>query len=154
MEEGKKMRKKILYLHGFMSGSGSETVKKLRSYYGHMYDIIAPDLDCDIVKSLGIINGIIGEGGIRLIIGNSLGGYYGLLCDSGDIPVIVVNPCVNPCEHLLCYLDKELEYRCGRSDGVRFYRLDRGMVDKFGEYDLVGSIKEKGNLLNFLFIFL
>lgn len=121
---------KILYIHGFKSSSNSMTLQKIKNRYGYIFDFIAPDLNGDVDKSIKIINEIIEVDKPRMIIGSSLGGFYALVCDSKDIPILVVNPCINPSEHLKQYI----------GNGIT-----EEEVEKFGDYDVVSSIKSKGN---------
>ena len=134
------MKKRVLYIHGFMSGSNSETVYKLRKRYDYKYEFIVPELDGDPLESISKIDNIIREEKPSLIIGSSLGGYYALMCDSGDIPIIVINPCVDPYNHLQRYLDIEREYHSKRKDGKTSYKLTRDILEHYKE---CGDIKEK-----------
>ena len=140
-------RDKILYLHGFMSGANSMTVDRLDLKYGYIFEFVAPELNGDIDHSLSIVNDFIAKEKPRMIIGSSLGGFYALACDSGDIPVIVVNPCVDPYTHMQQYLDKDLEYHCKRRDGAVRYRLTQNVLERFKKYDVVSAIKSKGDNL-------
>lgn len=134
------MKKKVLYIHGFLSGSNSTTIISLQKHYGYKYDFIVPELDADASVSIPKLNEIIKNESPSLIIGNSLGGFYALMCDSGDIPVIVINPCVNPYEHLKRYLNKKLEYHNKRNDGATTYLLTQETLETFKGY---GYIKDK-----------
>lgn len=134
------MKKKVLYIHGFLSGGNSTTIISLQKHYGHKYDFIVPELDADASVSIPKLNEIIKNETPSLIIGNSLGGFYALMCDSGDIPIIVINPCVNPYEHLKRYLNKKLEYHNKRNDGATTYMLTQETLETFKEYN---NIKDK-----------
>lgn len=140
-------RDKILYLHGFMSGANSMTVDRLDLKYGYIFEFVAPELNGDIDHSINIVNDFIAKEKPRMIIGSSLGGFYALVCDSGDIPVLVVNPCVNPYVHMQQYLNKDLEYHCKRKDGEVCYRLTQDKLELFKKYDVVSAIKSKGEYL-------
>lgn len=136
-------RDKILYLHGFMSGANSMTVDRLDLKYGYKFEFVVPELNGDIDHSISIVNDFIAKEKPRMIIGSSLGGFYALVCNSGDIPVLVVNPCVDPYVHMQQYLDKDLEYYCKRRDGEVSYRLTQEVLEKFKKYDVVSAIKSK-----------
>jgi predicted esterase YcpF (UPF0227 family) len=131
------MKKKVLYIHGFLSGSNSTTIISLQKHYGYKYDFIVPELDADASVSIPKLNEIIKNETPSLIIGNSLGGFYALMCDSGDIPIIVINPCVNPYEHLKRYLNKKLEYHNKRKDGATTYLLTQETLETFKEYSYI-----------------
>lgn len=141
-------KNKILYIHGFMSGGNSMTVKRLEKHYGYIFDFITPELDGNVDKSLKIINKTIETEKPVMIIGSSLGGFYASVCNSGDIPVLVVNPCVNPYEHLKRYLGSVLKYHCKRNDKQETYEITKEEIEKFKNYDIISSIKSKGNKIS------
>ena len=130
-----------------MSGANSMTVDRLDLKYGYIFEFVVPELNGDIDHSISIVNDFIAKENPRMIIGSSLGGFYALVCDSGNIPVLVVNPCVNPYVHMQQYLDKDLEYHCKRKDGEVTYRLTQEVLEHFKKYDVVSAIKSKGNNL-------
>lgn len=132
--------KKILYIHGFMSGANGMTITNLKKKYQYKYKFIVPELDADPSVSIPKLNEIIKNEKPSLIIGNSLGGFYAIVCDIGDIPVISINPCVNPYEHLKRYLNKELEYHNRRNDGATSYLLTQETLEKYRDYN---NIKDK-----------
>ena len=134
---------KVLYIHGFMSGANSMTLRKLKKDYEYIYDFIVPELTGDPEESLTIVNDIIKNEKPSLIIGSSLGGFYALVCDSGNIPIIVVNPCVDPYRHMQQYLDKELKYHSKRNDGKTTYVLTKDIIERFRNYDLEKCVKSK-----------
>ena len=136
-------RTKLLYIHGFMSGANSYTVRRLIARYGHLYEILSPELNGDPHYSLSLINSIIAKEKPRLIVGSSLGGFYALMCESGDIPVVVVNPCVDPYTHLQRYLDQVLTYHSKRDDGSSTYTLTRPVLERFKEYDVAEKVRSK-----------
>lgn len=141
------MKKKVLYIHGFLSSSNSTTIISLQKHYGYKYDFIVPELDVDASVSIPKLNEIIKNETPSLIIGNSLGGFYALMCDSGDIPIIVINPCVNPYEHLKRYLNKKLEYHNKRNDGATTYLLTQETLETFKGYNYIKN-KIKTNVGN------
>lgn len=102
--------KKILYIHEFMSSANSHEINKLKDKYW-WYEFITPELTADPTVAIPQLNQIIQTEQPCLIIGYSLGGFYALMTDSGNIPVIVVNPCVNPYEHMkLLYVFNASKY--------------------------------------------
>ena len=82
-----------------------------------------------------------------LIIGNSLGGFFALMCESGNIPILSVNPCVNPYEHMKRYVDQTLEYHSKRNDGSTTYLFTQETLEKFKEYNYIKD-KIKANMDN------
>lgn len=135
-----KYTKTVLYIHGFMSGSNSETAKILSDLYMR---VIVPEVDGNVQNSLEKINKAIKETKPNIIIGSSLGGYYALLCDSGDIPVLVINPSLFPKETLKKNVGKELTYYSKREDGKQTYTLTQKDYDMFGNYDAIPKVSEK-----------
>ncbi len=129
------MKKKVLFIHGFLSSANGMTITKLKKRYGYKYDFIVPELDADPSVSIPKLNDIIKNEQPSLIIGSSLGGFFALMCDSGNIPVFVINPCVNPYEHLKKYVNQKLEYHNKRNDGSTTYMLTQEILEKYKEYD-------------------
>ena len=135
-----KFTKTVLYIHGFMSSSNSETSKILSDLYRR---VITPEVDGNVQNSLEKINKAIKETKPNIIIGSSLGGYYALLSDSGDIPVLVINPSLFPKETLKKYVGKELTYYSKREDSKQTYTLTQEDYDLFGDYDAIPKVSEK-----------
>lgn len=85
----------ILYIHGFNSSSNSGTYKKLtqlfpeENWFADDYDLT--DFDGTVAKIKATIN----EKNINCVIGSSLGAFYELYA-AGDLPCIVINPCMCP----------------------------------------------------------
>ena len=136
-------RRKILYIHGFMSGANSYNVIRLINTFGHIYEILSPELNGDPHYSISLINSVIVNEKPVLIIGSSLGGFYALMCESNDIPIRLVNPCIDPYTHLQRYLDKELTYYSKREDGNTKYTLTLPVLERFKEYDVAKKTKSK-----------
>ena len=65
------------------------------------------------------------------------------MCESGDTPVVVVNPCVDPYSHMRRYLDQELTYHSKRSNGSETYTLTLPVLERFKEYDVAEKTKSK-----------
>lgn len=93
-----------------MSSANSHEINKLKDKYWSK-EFITPELTADPTVAIPQLNQIIQTEQPCLIIGYSLGGFYALMTDSGNIPVIVVNPCVNPYEHMkLLYVFNASKY--------------------------------------------
>ena len=131
------MKKKILFIHGFLSRANGTTITHLKNVYKHKYEFIVPELDANPKTSINKLNTIIKEEKPNLIVGCSLGGFYALMCDSGNIPIVVVNPCVNPNEHLKQYVNKELKYYNKRNDGATTYLMTAETFETFKEYNYI-----------------
>lgn len=92
----------ILYLHGFGSNGNSNKSKILNEHFSE--SIISPTLEIEPEKAIDQILNIL-ENDLdsnKTIIGTSLGGFYGMyILSKIDIPVILINPSLNPGHHLL-----------------------------------------------------
>lgn len=140
----------MMYIHGFRSGANGSKREQLQEYFEGWYRVIAPEVDADPEKSLATINEIIEQEHPKIIVGTSLGGWMTLMCDSGDAQLIVVNPSPYPEQTLSEWIGQELPYFCERLDGKQTYTLTKEVVDKYTNYDIVKSIKEKSNRLHAL----
>lgn len=127
-----------------MSGADSETGKLLHKIYDNT---IIPEVDANPTTSIEIINKAIKENKPDIIVGSSLGGFYTLLCDSSDIPILVINPSIKPQDTLKKCIGKELEYFCNRKDGKKTYTLTKDVYDSISKYDAIDKAKEKKDVL-------
>ena len=96
--EGKfycKMKKKVLYIHGFCSSARTGTVGRLREVLHDTCEVHAFDVNHHPEESIRRIEEYVAEQGIELLMGTSLGGYY-TLCADVSCPKVAVNPATNP----------------------------------------------------------
>lgn len=140
----------VMYIHGFRSGANGSKRKQLQEYFGDGYRVIAPEVDADPEKSLAKINEIIAAEKPEIIIGTSLGGWMTLMCDSGDAQLVVVNPSTEPGQTLAKWVGQELPYFCERLDGVQTYVLTQEVLDKYVDYDIEKTIREKAGRIHAL----
>ena len=133
----------MMYIHGFRSGANGSKREQLQKHFEGRYRVIAPEVDADPETSLAKINEIIARERPQIIIGTSLGGWMTLMCDSGDASLVVVNPCLNPKETLAQWKDEVLEYFCRRLDGVQTYRLTDEILNKYDQYDVMATLRNK-----------
>lgn len=137
--------KAILYIHGYLSGANGSTANKLREKYKGIYEVITPEVTCNPVESLEIINKAIEEYKPMVIIGSSMGGFYALACESRDIPLILINPLlVFDEEQQSPFLCKELPYHCKRNDGRTSSIFTTDDFNAFRSFDVNGMIEDKG----------
>jgi len=86
----------ILYLHGFASCGDSTKTRLLKNYFGED-DVYAPDLPVSPDDAVAFIDKAIKEKPIDLLIGSSLGGYYGAyFCEKYGIKTVLINPSTEP----------------------------------------------------------
>lgn len=94
------MRDKILFVHGFNSGSDSETGAQVQKYFGDEYDVEIPDFDMlNPTETLSRISKAARDKNCKYIIGHSLGGFY-VLATETDVHRIVINPCFYPTKEI------------------------------------------------------
>ena len=86
----------VLYIHGF-NGSPDGSMGSFVKEYFREEKVIAPQfelLDCE--KTLSEIRQIVHAEDIRIIVAQSLGGFYALAFNEETALKIVVNPCMYP----------------------------------------------------------
>ncbi|MDE5878111.1 MAG: hypothetical protein K2H47_11520 [Muribaculaceae bacterium] len=153
MTKEKNIKKEVpvmMYIHGFRSGANGSKREQLQSYFGKRYRVIAPEVDADPEKALGIINELIKREHPQIIVGTSLGGWMTLMCDSGGAQLVVVNPATEPQKTLAKWVGEELPYFCPRLDGVQTYTLTDDIISKYSKYNTVASIREKSERIRAL----
>lgn len=139
------MRKTIVYLQGFMSGANGAKQRQLQEHFGERFNVIAPELDADPDKSLGIINKLIERENPQLIIGTSLGGWMALMCKSQGADIVIVNPCLFPESQLSQWVGQEHRYFCRRLDGVQTYTLSQETLDLYRKYDALLAVQNNAS---------
>lgn len=140
----------IMYIHGFRSGANGSKREQLQQLFNGRYRVIAPEVDADPEKSLAKLNEIIAHEKPEIIVGTSLGGWMTLMCDSGDAQLVVVNPSPYPQQTLARWVNQELPYFCERLDGKQTFTLTQEVLNKYGAYDIVKTIREKSDRINAL----
>lgn len=96
---------RLLYIHGFNSSPESG---KARAFAEHCRvhlpgaRVLVPAVSHDPGEAMACLDAICaGPGGVDLIVGSSLGGYYATwLTERYDCPAALVNPAVAPHRHL------------------------------------------------------
>lgn len=137
--------KKMIYVHGFMSGANGAKQKQLQKMFERRYEVIAPELDGNPDKSLTILNEVIEKEKPEVIIGTSLGGWMTVMCESGEAKLIVVNPCTYPTDELDQFKDTPQKYFCKRLDGAKTYILTQETLDLYKKYDFEKTVAKKVN---------
>lgn len=91
----------ILYLHGFASNENTNKSKILNKHFSEL--VISPTLEIEPNQAIKQILNILetNDDINQTLIGTSLGAFYGLyILSKMDIPVILINPSLNPGLHL------------------------------------------------------
>lgn len=140
----------MMYLHGFMSGANGAKQRQLQRHFKGRYRVIAPELDADPDKSLGIIADAIDEEKPQIIVGTSLGAWMAMMSKCVGADYILVNPVTAPSEELAKWLGVPQEYFCKRLDGVQTYTLTHEVLDKYAAYDLREAIAYRGDNFHLL----
>ncbi|MRI83635.1 MAG: hypothetical protein C6I00_04365 [Nitratiruptor sp.] len=105
----------ILYIHGFASCGRGKKSQALKDYFG---SIEAPDLPVEPRKAIDRLEELIATGGIDLLVGSSLGGYYATyLAWRHGIRAVLINPSTRPYETLARYVGWQRRF----CDGAPFY---------------------------------
>ncbi len=98
----------ILYIHGFKSSSNSRKGQILK---GHFKNVLSPTLPIFPLETVDFLDDIIAKNKISLIIGSSLGGFYGLYClKNYKIPTILINPSLKPWQTLKNKVGKHTKF--------------------------------------------
>lgn len=125
-----------IYIHGYLSGANSSTGQKLRAMKGDRFEILTPEVNADPQHSLKVINDLIKESNPAIIIGSSMGGLYTLACESGEIPLLLVNPLLTPVETMTeHFLNKTFSYHCKRLDGATETTITESELEQFAELE-------------------
>lgn len=83
--------KKVLFIHGFASSGNSTKAHDLHEILGA--EIIAPDLSHQPLHDIQTLEDILKNEDIEMIVGSSLGGFYGLiLALRHRCKVVLINP--------------------------------------------------------------
>jgi len=99
----------LIYIHGFASSSNSKKCQELKAFYDD--EIISMDLSCEPLKAIKELKVLIKkyENEDLILLGSSLGGYYALhLLQTFDLPVVLVNPSMQPFQTLARFANKDV----------------------------------------------
>lgn len=101
-----KSNSEYLYLHGFNSSDSSLKYERLKKFLHHKdIKIICPNLHFSPAKAIKQIETVIKKKKIVKIIGSSLGGFYAIYFGNKlNIPIIAINPALEPDKSLLNYV--------------------------------------------------
>lgn len=129
-------KRTAIYIHGYMSGANSSTGQKLKARKSDRFRVLTPEVNADPAQSLKIINDLIRETKPAIIIGSSMGGLYTLACDSGETPLLLVNPLLTPVETITeHFLNKTLPYHSPRLDGATESTITDRELKQFAEIE-------------------
>lgn len=114
----------ILNIHGFASTGAGKKATLLRGWFPEA-DVVSPSLSHDPTEAMRLLEGIVRERSPRMIVGTSLGGFYGfLLASRCNIPVVLINPSIEPWETLKRALGKNVNQDTGVEFEMTVAHLD------------------------------
>lgn len=121
--------KKILYVHGLGSGINSSTLNDIKNMFDE-YDVHGIEVNENPYESVKKIQDYINDNNIDILIGCSLGGFYGAYV---DVPCKFL---INPGFHIIRILKERIkfgtyDYFCEREDGKKQYTINQDVVDNF-----------------------
>lgn len=122
--------KNILYIHGFMSSPQSykaELTKRFIQKYYPSWHYYCPQLHVSPAIAIEQLIALMKDKQDQtwLLIGSSLGGYYGsYLSEKFNVKAVLVNPAVKPYELLEAYLGEQKSYHSDEVVNVKPCFLD------------------------------
>ena len=121
--------KKILYVHGLGSGINSSTLDDIKLFF-NKYEVHGIEVNENPYESVKKIQDYVNDNNIDILIGCSLGGFYGAYV---DVPCKFL---INPAFMIINVIQIKIgfgvyEYFCEREDKNTYYTLDQNVVDNF-----------------------
>jgi len=123
--------KAIVYLHGFNSSPQSDKARLTREYFeknSSCLKVYVPELPSGPVDAIQLVDRLVqslGRESIAGFIGSSLGGYYSLYFQHRyQIPVVLINPAIQPYTLLLDYLGENVNLYTGEHYNVERRHMD------------------------------
>jgi len=124
--------KALIYLHGFNSSPQSEKARLTYEYFkknSSCLSVSVPRLPSGPESAIQVVDELVQLLGITSIagfIGSSLGGYYSLYFQHRyQLPVVLINPAIQPYTLLLDYLGENVNAYTGEC-----YNVEIGHVDE------------------------
>lgn len=121
----------LIYLHGFNSSPQSDKARLLCEYFeknASYFKVYVPALPPRPVDAIQVVDELIqalGQKSIAGFIGSSLGGYYSLYFQHRyQLPVVLINPAVQPYTLLLDYLGENVNLYTGECYSVEIGHMD------------------------------
>jgi len=123
--------KALIYLHGFNSSPQSEKACLTCEYFeknSSYLKVYVPKLPPGPVEAIQVVDSLVqslGRDSIAGFIGSSLGGYYSLYFQHRyQLPVVLINPAIQPYTLLLDYLGENVNLYTGESYQVEVAHMD------------------------------
>lgn len=123
----RKMKDKILYIHGLSSSGASSTARNLRTLLAE-YDVLAPDLPLNPAEALAMLRSLCEKVQPQVIIGTSMGGMFAQ--QIRGYKKILVNPAFHVSEFMRSNLGTH-EFLNLRQDGKTHYDITSELCDAY-----------------------
>jgi len=111
----------IIYIHGFRSGGRGGKYDRLKRRFRREFYILSPSFSDRVLSARKGLHSLMRENSIApgkktVVIGTSLGGFYSYyLSVLYDLRSVLINPVLNPSEHMKKYINKKQKnFRSGR----------------------------------------
>lgn len=135
--------KKILYVHGLGSGINSSTLNDIKTFFDK-YEVHGIEINENPYESVKKIQDYVTDNNIDILIGCSLGGFYGAYV---DVPCKFL---INPGFNIIRILEEKIkfgtyDYFCERVDGKKQYIINQDVVDNFKYFIMSPSVNVKSN---------
>ena len=128
----------VIYLHGFNSGSNSNTVALLKAAFDGRAEIVSTDYDSYRPEQAATyLSDVIARyfGQNLVLVGTSLGGFWAVhFATQLNLRCVAVNPCTQPTEALQQFVGLNQNF----SDGQQ-YLLTEEMVQAYSNFPLFGA---------------
>ncbi len=149
---------KVMYIHGFNSAGYGNKINKLKEAFGDE-NVIALTLPYNPEKAIKLLEFLVEavkEKDDLILVGTSLGGFYGLYLGAKyKLPSVLINPSTDPYNSLKDQVGKQINYKTNEEyeftqkdleDLKKFY-LSEEDIKKAKPYILV-YLDEKDELLD------
>ena len=127
---------KILYVHGLGSGKNSKTLNEVKEFFDN-YEVHGIEVNQNPFESVKKIQDYININHIDILIGCSLGGFYGAYINNVKYKFLV-----NPGFQIIEILKNKIgagihEYFCEREDGRTYYSIDQDVINNFRYFQMI-----------------
>lgn len=127
---------KILYVHGLGSGANSSTLEHIKDFFNN-YIVYGIEVNENPYQSIKKIQDYVDSNNIDILIGCSLGGFYGAYIKNVKYKFLV-----NPGFQIIEILKNKIgfgvyEYFCKREDGNTYYTIDQDVIDNFRYFQMI-----------------
>ena len=123
---------KVMYIHGFNSAGYGNKINKLKEAFGdeNVIALTLPYNPAKAIKLLEFLVEAVKEKDNLILVGTSLGGFYGLYLGAKyKIPSVLINPSTDPYNSLKNQVGKQINYKT--NEEYEFSQKDLEDLKKF-----------------------